>query len=154
MAGVLEEDLLTDEEALACEVAAQRAEQAFRLRKHDTDRASSQERILLQQGLLQAAAVVEAERQPAGSRDLKANLVFLQSKSPRSVSQTDPELTKSPVLQELLLDLEDVGAMYNRRAAFRDRGLFVTDFSASEWCQQQVAFSLSAKLPKVCSFPR
>ena len=55
-------------------------------------------------------------------------------------------------MQELLLDIEDVGTVYNRRAAFRCRGLFVTDFSASEWCQQQVAFGLSAKLPKVCSF--
>ena len=78
MAGVLEEDLLTDEEALACEAAAQQAEQAFRLSKFDTDRASSQGPISLQQGLLQAAAVVETERQPARRRDLKANLVPLQ----------------------------------------------------------------------------
>ena len=82
MAGVLEEDLLTDEEALACEAAAQQAEQAFRLSKRGADQASSQEPVAIQQGLLHAAAAVEAERRPARCRDLKANLPPLQSKRP------------------------------------------------------------------------
>lgn len=47
------------------------------------------------------------------------------------------------------IDLEDVGLVYNRAARFRRHGLKVTDISASEWCQQQVAFSLSAALPRV-----
>ena len=50
----------------------------------------------------------------------------------------------------LLEDLEDLGSKHNRRQERRARGLNVTDISMSEWCQQQVAFSLSARLPKVC----
>lgn len=33
--------------------------------------------------------------------------------------------------------------------AYRRRGLAVTDLTASEWCQQQVAYTLSAKIPRV-----
>ncbi|KAK9834388.1 hypothetical protein WJX74_000477 [Apatococcus lobatus] len=46
-------------------------------------------------------------------------------------------------------DIEDAGLCLDRAQHFRfGRGLSVTDFTASEWCQQQVAFNLSAKLPK------
>ncbi|KAK9867127.1 hypothetical protein WJX84_003384 [Apatococcus fuscideae] len=46
-------------------------------------------------------------------------------------------------------DIEDAGVCLDRQQQFRfGRGLSVTDFTASEWCQQQVAFNLSAKLPK------
>ena len=48
-------------------------------------------------------------------------------------------------------DIEDAGLCLDRAQQYRfGRGLSVTDFTASEWCQQQVAFNLSAKLPKVC----
>ena len=47
------------------------------------------------------------------------------------------------------MDIEDVGLQLDRKAARRRNGLYVTDFSSSEWCQQQVAFSLSAQIPKV-----
>lgn len=53
-----------------------------------------------------------------------------------------------------LPDLEDIGLVCNRLLRHRRTGLKVTDISSSEWCQQQVAFSLSAKLPKVVrAFP-
>ena len=40
-----------------------------------------------------------------------------------------------------------------RNRAYRRRGLAVTDLTASEWCQQQVAYTLSAKIPRVsCRF--
>lgn len=46
-------------------------------------------------------------------------------------------------------DIEDFGLKKNRLARHRPGGLMVTDIAAAEWCQQQVAFSLSARLPKV-----
>lgn len=47
-------------------------------------------------------------------------------------------------------DIEEAGLCLDRQQTFRyGRGLSVTDFTASEWCQQQVAFNLSAQLPKV-----
>ena len=47
-------------------------------------------------------------------------------------------------------DIEEAGLCLDRRRTFRcGRGLSVTDLTASEWCQQQVAFNLSAQLPKV-----
>ena len=50
-----------------------------------------------------------------------------------------------------LPDLEDFGVKANRRAKYRPGGLRVTDITSAEWCQQQVAFTLSARLPKVIS---
>ena len=44
---------------------------------------------------------------------------------------------------------EAAGLLLDRRSRWRRRGLFVTDFCASEWCQQQAAFELTAKVPKV-----
>ena len=51
--------------------------------------------------------------------------------------------------EEVLPDLEDFGLKVNRRAKHRPRGLRVTDITGAEWCQQQLAFALSARLPKV-----
>ena len=47
-------------------------------------------------------------------------------------------------------DLEDIGLRQDRRR-FRPHGFSVTDFTASQWCQQQFALALSAHLPEVCS---
>ena len=44
---------------------------------------------------------------------------------------------------------EAAGLLIDRRSHWRRRGLYVTDFCASEWCQQQAAFELTAKVPKV-----
>ncbi len=55
------------------------------------------------------------------------------------------------VVENSLPDLEDFGAKVNRRAKYRPGGLRVTDITSAEWCQQQVAFTLSARLPKVIS---
>jgi hypothetical protein len=55
------------------------------------------------------------------------------------------------VVENSLPDLEDFGAKVNRRAKYRPGGLRVTDITSAEWCQQQVAFTLSARLPKVSS---
>ena len=52
-------------------------------------------------------------------------------------------------VQKALPDLEDFGLKVNRRAKHRPRGLRVTDITGAEWCQQQLAFALSARLPKV-----
>ena len=53
-------------------------------------------------------------------------------------------------MQNFLVDIEEVGLQFNRQSTRRQNGLYVTDFSAAEWCQQQVAFSLSARIPKAC----
>ncbi len=47
-------------------------------------------------------------------------------------------------------DLEDIGLRQDRRR-FRPHGFSVTDFTASQWCQQQFALALSAHLPEACS---
>ncbi|DBA95792.1 hypothetical protein WJX77_004893 [Trebouxia sp. C0004] len=52
------------------------------------------------------------------------------------------------IAEDSLPDLEDFGAKVNRRAKYRPGGLRVTDITSAEWCQQQVAFTLSAHLPK------
>ena len=44
-------------------------------------------------------------------------------------------------------DLEDIGLQQDRRR-FRPHGFSVTDFTASQWCQQQFALALSAHLPE------
>ena len=45
-------------------------------------------------------------------------------------------------------DLEATGLVRNR-TEFRPHGFSVTDFTGAQWCQQQFAFSLSARLPEV-----
>lgn len=44
-------------------------------------------------------------------------------------------------------DLEDIGLVRDRRP-FRPHGFSVTDFTAAQWCQQQFALELSARLPE------
>ena len=46
-------------------------------------------------------------------------------------------------------DLEDIGLQQDRRH-LRPHGFSVTDFTASQWCQQQFALALSAHLPEAC----
>ncbi|KAK9788840.1 hypothetical protein WJX73_000858 [Symbiochloris irregularis] len=58
-----------------------------------------------------------------------------------------PPVGTSASEEASVVDLEDVGLVLDRQK-FRKRGFYVTDFSASEWCQQQCAFSMSARLPK------
>ncbi|KAK9803641.1 hypothetical protein WJX72_007810 [[Myrmecia] bisecta] len=41
-----------------------------------------------------------------------------------------------------------MGLAFNRKSAYRAGGLSVTDLTAAEWCQQQLAFKLSMKWPK------
>lgn len=47
-----------------------------------------------------------------------------------------------------LPELEDIGLVLDRRR-YKPTGLSVTDFTGAEWCQQQYALALSAKLPEV-----
>ena len=63
--------------------------------------------------------------------------------------QTDQLVAAS--VEACLPDVEDFGIKLNRRAKHRPRGLRVTDITSAEWCQQLVAFTLSARLPKVRS---
>ena len=44
-------------------------------------------------------------------------------------------------------DLEDIGLVRDRRR-FRPHGFSVTDFTAAQWCQQQFALELTARLPE------
>ena len=44
-------------------------------------------------------------------------------------------------------DLEDIGLVRDRRR-FRPQGFSVTDVTAAQWCQQQFALELSARLPE------
>ena len=63
-----------------------------------------------------------------------------------------PDQTLDVAIAPKLPDLEDFGLKANRLAKYRSFGLFVTDITSSEWCQQKVAFELSAHLKKV-GFP-
>ena len=63
-----------------------------------------------------------------------------------------PDQTLDVDIAPKLPDLEDFGLKANRLAKYRSFGLFVTDITSSEWCQQKVAFELSAHLKKV-GFP-
>lgn len=75
----------------------------------------------------------------------------LQSQHPaaqkHAVASADQAVASA--LEAVLPDLEDFGLKVNRRAKHRPRGLRVTDLTGAEWCQQQLAFALSARLPKV-----
>lgn len=54
--------------------------------------------------------------------------------------------------QVFVPDLEDIGLVQNR-TRFRPHGFSVTDFTAAQWCQQQFALALSARLPEACFHP-
>ena len=47
-----------------------------------------------------------------------------------------------------LPDLEATGLVRDR-TGFRPHGFSVTDFTGAQWCQQQFAYGLSARLPEV-----
>ncbi len=97
-------------------------------------------------------AVTSAEQQRV-DRSLSRSL------QPEALAQQYPGAPDQPneavgqavasVVENSLPDLEDFGAKVNRRAKYRPGGLRVTDITSAEWCQQQVAFTLSACLPKV-----
>lgn len=97
-------------------------------------------------------AVVLAEQQGverALSRALQPEA--LESQYPVKTDQPLEAVDHAVALasQDGLPDVEDFGLKVNRRAKHRPRGLRVTDITSAEWCQQQVAFTLSARLPKV-----
>ena len=52
-----------------------------------------------------------------------------------------------PRHQVYVPDLEDIGLVRDRRR-FRPHGFSVTDFTAAQWCQQQFALELTARLPE------
>lgn len=94
-------------------------------------------------------AVVEAEKNNVERTLSRA----LQPEAPPRLTQ-DQEATSVDqevicAVEDALPDLEDFGLKVNRRAKHRPRGLRVTDITGAEWCQQQLAFALSARLPKV-----
>ena len=99
-------------------------------------------------------AVIAAEQQHVDrtlSRALQPEA--LQQQYPAGPDQSlSQQLTSTA--EENLPDLEDFGLKVNSRAKHRPKGLRVTDITSAEWCQQQVAFTLSARLPKVRYFSR
>ena len=99
-------------------------------------------------------AVVEAEQQKVErslSRALQPEALQLQlDDAQHQTKPSDQELLSA--VEKALPDLEDFGLKVNRRAKHRPRGLRVTDITGAEWCQQQLAFALSARLPKVVRF--
>ncbi len=82
--------------------------------------------------------------QPHSSEEavLPENAVELTSvPSELACDQADEQVFRLP-------DLEDIGLVLDRRR-YRPIGMSVTDFTEAEWCQQQFALALSAKLPRV-----
>ena len=97
-------------------------------------------------------AVLSAEQQSVDrtlSRTLQPEpLQQLLPALPEARPEASDQLVAASV-EACLPDVEDFGVKLNRRAKHRPRGLRVTDITSAEWCQQQVAFTLSARLPKV-----
>lgn len=96
-------------------------------------------------------AVTDAEQQYSERRKC-GQLESLPNQQPAAQESAAalPDLAVTSGLESVLLpDLEDFGLKINRRAKHRPRGLRVTDITGAEWCQQQLAFALSARLPKV-----
>ena len=103
--------------------------------------------------------VTDAEQHKAERSTSKAlQPVDLPTQQPAADEYADASVGQAvaSALEAVLPDLEDFGLKLNRRAKHRPRGLRVTDITAAEWCQQQLAFALSARLPKVifCSNAR
>lgn len=96
-------------------------------------------------------AVLSAEQQSVDrslSRTLQPEpLQQLLPALPEAHPEASDQLVAASV-EACLPDVEDFGVKLNRRAKHRPRGLRVTDITSAEWCQQQVAFTLSARLPK------
>lgn len=96
-------------------------------------------------------AVTDAEQHKAErstTESLQPEHLQTQQLSAQEVTTVDHR----PALEVVLPDLEDFGLKVNRRAKHRPRGLRVTDITGAEWCQQQLAYALSARLPKVNIF--
>ena len=74
--------------------------------------------------------------------------VFPDDALERASDPSKPPDDQAADLAFRLPDLEDIGLVLDRRR-FRAMGLSVTDFVASEWCQQQFALALTADLPPV-----
>ena len=97
-------------------------------------------------------AVTDAERHKAERGISEAlQLESLPSQQPAAEEHANASVDEAvaSALDAVLPDLEDFGLKVNRRAKHRPRGLRVTDITRAEWCQQQLAFALSARLPKV-----
>ena len=99
-------------------------------------------------------AVTSAERQRVDrslSRALQPEALVQQCPGVPDQPNEAVDQAVACVAADSLPDLEDFGVKANRRAKYRPGGLRVTDITSAEWCQQQVAFTLSARLPKVIS---
>ncbi len=70
----------------------------------------------------------------------------LQDSLPPDDSDAVPLQQADEQLQ--LPDLEATGLVRDR-TGFRPHGFSVTDFTGAQWCQQQFAYGLSARLPEV-----
>ena len=121
---------------------------------------SVEDDLLVEELVSDADRLLQSRKQGSGTADcsntsgphnpneavLPENVVELTSlASGRAGDQSDDQVYKLP-------DLEDIGLVLDRRH-FRPAGMNVTDFTGAEWCQQQFALALSAKLPQVRSGP-
>lgn len=96
-------------------------------------------------------ALTSAEQQGVDrslSRGLQPEALVQQYPGAPDQPNAAVDLAVASVAAASLPDLEDFGVKVNRRAKYRPGGLRVTDITSAEWCQQQVAFTLSARLPK------
>ena len=95
------------------------------------------------------AAAAEQSPSAAGGEAVRAG------GSPGAVSrgavEADPTAAVAAAITELAVipEVEELGAVLDRRR-LRPYGFSVTDITAAEWCQQQLALALTARLPKVC----
>ena len=99
-------------------------------------------------------AVADAEQQNLQrslSRALQPAPLLSHCATPqdRDTLSADQEICSA--VEAVLPYLEAFGLKVNSRAKHRPRGLRVTDITGAEWCQQQLAFALSARLPKASS---
>ena len=94
----------------------------------------------------------KAERNISGALQLESVPNQQPAADEHAVASVDQAVASA--LEAVLPDLEDFGLKVNRRAKHRPRGLRVTDITGAEWCQQQLAFALSARLPKVSFFSK
>ncbi|DBA69738.1 TPA: hypothetical protein ACH3X2_012468 [Trebouxia sp. C0005] len=98
----------------------------------------------------QAVTSVEQQRVDRSlSRALQPEALVQQCARAPDQPNEGVDQAVASVANDSLPDLEDFGVKVNRRAKHRPGGLRVTDITSAEWCQQQVAFTLSARLPQV-----
>ncbi|KAL0022119.1 hypothetical protein WJX79_000406 [Trebouxia sp. C0005] len=97
----------------------------------------------------QAVTSVEQQRVDRSlSRALQPEALVQQCARAPDQPNEGVDQAVASVANDSLPDLEDFGVKVNRRAKHRPGGLRVTDITSAEWCQQQVAFTLSARLPQ------